>query len=103
MFEGIPANWLREKGIPEEFERSRLAAMAEGFGIPFDKVITKFGERPFGEMTDKWRAFVAGIQDCDELWSFSSPPHTFKSKLGCSGFAIVRDGKVRDTLVMVRS
>lgn len=100
---GIPREWLRHKATPEDFERAQLERRAAAFDLPFDKVAQKFSARPFGEMTDRWREFVEQIGENDELWFFSSPDDSFAMKLGCLGYAIVRDGDVRKTLVMLQT
>ncbi len=99
----IPQNWLRQKGTPEDFERARLERVAAGFNLPFEKVLQKFAARPFGALTDAWRSFIGRMQPGDELWSFSSPDDTFPKKLGCQGFAIVREGSIRDTLITLQT
>jgi hypothetical protein len=99
----IPHQWLQRAGTPEEFERARLERTAASFNLPFEKVAQKFAERPFGEMTDAWRRFVHQLGERDELWFFSSPDDTFAKKLGCQGYAIVREGIIRDTLITLRT
>jgi hypothetical protein len=99
----IPRLWLREAGTPAEFERARLERTAVAFNLPFEKVAQKFAERPFGEMTDDWQRFVRQLGERDELWFFSSPDDTFAKKLGCQGYAIVREGIIRDTLITLRT
>jgi hypothetical protein len=95
----LPIEWLRQKGTVEEFESIELKRKATAFGLPFEKVASKFGARPFGDMTEKWRVFAKKKEEMDELWFFSSPEHMSAKKLGCQGFAIVRDGSIRETFV----
>jgi hypothetical protein len=99
----IPHTWLRQKGTPEEFERARLERMAAASKLPFEKVAQKFAPRPFGALTDAWRSFVGRMGPGDELWAFSSPDETHRQKLGCQGFAIVRGGTIRDTLITLQT
>ncbi len=103
MITDIPNSWLRQKGTVEEFERIELERKAEALGLPVEKVVQKFGSRPFGDMTNRWREFAKKKAQTEELWSFSSPEHMFAKKLGCQGFAIVRDGSIRETLVTLMS
>ncbi len=103
MARQIPHQWLRQKGTPQDFERARLERTAAAFHIPLEVVDRNFANRPFGEMTDAWRAFLAKMVPDDELWSFSSPDSTFAKKLGCTGFAIVRAGAIVDTFVTLRT
>jgi len=99
----IPHEWLQRVGTPEEFERARLERTAAAFNLPFEKVAEKFAACPFGEMTDSWRRFVQSLREGDELWSFSSPDVTFSKKLGCQGYAIVRDGIIHETLITLQT
>lgn len=99
----IPHQWLRKAGTPAEFERVRLERAAAAFNLPFEKVAEKFSERPFGEMTGAWRRFVQQLGERDELWFFSSPEDTFATKLSCQGYAIVREGIIRDTLITLQT
>ena len=99
----IPHQWLRRAGTPEEFERACLERTASAFNLPFEKVAAKFATRLFGEMTDSWRRFVQQLQEGDELWFFSSPDDTFAKKLGCQGYAIVRDGIIHETLITLQT
>jgi hypothetical protein len=99
----ILQKWLQRSGTPEEFESAALERKAAAFNLPVEKVKQKFGDRPFGMMTDKWREFVLQLREEDELWFFCSPPDTFQKKLGCQGFAILREGNIRATLVTLRT
>ena len=103
MITDIPYEWLRRKGTATEFERESLQQKARAFNLPLEKVVQKFGTKPFGHMTDNWRNFIAKIEPEDELWKFASPVGMFSKKLGCLGFAIVRDGTIRATLIMMMS
>jgi hypothetical protein len=99
----IPHHWLRRSGTPAEFEREALERTAAAFNLPLKKVAQKFGKTIFGGLTDRWPEFVQQLGEGDELWFFSSPDHAFAKKLGCLGYAIVRDGVIRDTLVTLRT
>jgi hypothetical protein len=100
----IPKHWLRRCATPAEFEREQLERTAAAWSLPIEKVVQKFEQRPFRSgTTERWRAFVQQLGDGDELWLFSSPDDMFAKKLGCMGYAIVRDGEIRDTLVLLRT
>lgn len=99
----IPKEWLVRSKTKEEFEREALERKASVFNIPLEKVVNRFGDRPFGEMTAKWQEFTARMQPEDDLWFFRTPEKMFVSKMGALGYAIVRDGKIVDTLVMMRT
>jgi hypothetical protein len=42
---------------------------------------------------DRWRAFLAQMQEGDELWTFCTPPETWEHMAGLGGIALVRRGK----------
>lgn len=96
MLTHVSTDWLQQKGTLSEFERTRLEQMAAAFNLPLERVVAKFGHRPFGHLTEPLRAFAKKKEEGDELWSFSS--HC-EGKLGCCGFAIVRAGEIEDTFV----
>lgn len=54
-----------------------------------------------------WVRLKAMIQPKDEIWTFRSPPRTWGAKLGAklgaAGYALVRDGKVIESLKIMRS
>jgi len=54
-------------------------------------------------MTDRWNEFKSQLMDGDELWHFSTLSHMFKIKMGCAGYAIIRNGEIVETLVMLRT
>jgi len=95
--------WLQRQGTVEEFEQEALHRKSGAFAIPIKKVEAKFRERPFGNLTDEWKKFTDEMEAKDELWFFSSPAKMFSKKLGCNGYAIVRDGAIHSTLVMLRT
>jgi hypothetical protein len=103
MVTDVPYNWLKVRGTPEEFENVALEAKAKAFSLPIQKVRERFGARPLGDMTDKWREFLKQMAEGDELWSFRSPEKTFAQKLGCAGYAIVRNGQIKATFVTLRT
>ncbi len=96
MITDVPIEWLQRKGTLSEFERAQLEQTAAAFNLPFERVIEKFGNRPFGDLTEPLRMFAKKKEESDELWSFSSH---FGGKTGCRGFAIVRAGEIRGTFV----
>ena len=74
-----------------------MERMATGFNLPFEKVAEKFGSRPFGRQTDEWHKFVEKLGENDELWYFNSGGDSWAKKLGRAGYAIVRNGVIRET------
>jgi len=49
---------------------------------------------PNDRWNDRWRAFLAQMQEGDELWTFCTPPETWEHMAGLGGFALVRHGKM---------
>lgn len=92
----ISNSWLRLKGSPEEFERAQQQRTAAAFNLQLEKVVLNFGDRPFGGMTERWRSFVDKIEPGDELWQFNSPEEMSAEKMGGAGYAIVRNGAIRE-------
>ena len=97
----IPIEWLQHEASVKDFESEELLRKADVFSIPLAKIEAKLGKNPFGHMTDAWKNFTDALEPEDQLWSFSSPEESFAKKLGCSGYAIVREGRICDTLIMV--
>ena len=49
----------------------------------------------------EWRLVKARMKDGDECWSFRSPPETWQHMSGRAGYAIVREGRPVDGVVML--
>jgi len=62
-------------------------------------------ERPSSPLfaNDRWRAFLAQMQEGDELWTFCTPPETWEHVAGFGGIAVVRHGKIVVEIVTLRS
>jgi len=99
----IKNEWLVRHKTPEEFEREALERKASSFNISLKKVVQQLGERPFGNMTEKWNEFIARMQNGDEFWFFNTPRQTFVKGMGCNGYAILRNGEVVETPAMLRT
>jgi hypothetical protein len=54
---------------------------------------------PFGFQNARWRAFVAKMQDADELWTFSSGGESWQHLCGRAGISLVRNGEIIDSIV----
>jgi hypothetical protein len=55
--------------------------------------------KPFGRLNPEWEQMKAHMIDGDELWSFKSPPDTWRHLAGRAGIALVRDGEIIRNLV----
>ena len=53
----------------------------------------------FGFQNEQWRKLKSQMQDGDVLREFKSPPKTWARMAGRQGIALVRDGKVIDSIV----
>jgi len=51
----------------------------------------------------KWESFKAQMLDGDELVEFCSDRRSWEMLMGCAGYELVRDGKVVDQIVTMRS
>ena len=54
---------------------------------------------PFGFAYAEWRRLIVQMQEGDELWEFSSSSDSWQHLAGRAGIALVRDGKVVDSIV----
>ena len=89
--EGDPmhSDWLKKKVTVAEAEAEHLV---RNDNLGPDPV-------PFGFMNQEWTQLVAGMQPGDELWEFSSPADTWQHLCGRARFAVVRGGKVVNSIV----
>ncbi len=99
----IKEEWLVCQKTPYEFELDALKNKASAFNIPMDKIVQKFADKPFGHMTSKWKEFVSQLLPDDELWYFNTPKKMINQKMGAIGYAIIRKGKIVDTITMLRT
>lgn len=79
---------LTRRTTPEE-AAIRRPAWAEGLGEP------PWVGPPRGE---RWEEFLTGLYGGAELWEYCIP---FRGETGEGGYAIVRDGEVVETYVML--
>jgi hypothetical protein len=49
-----------------------------------------------------WQKLKRNAVDGDELWAFSSPSNTWKKQGKYSGYALVRNGKILQSEVVLR-
>lgn len=50
-----------------------------------------------------WKTLLDIYQDGDELWEFTSPAEYWENLAGRGGVALVRDGKIVETVVTIMS
>jgi hypothetical protein len=76
---------LKAQTTVEEAER-------EYPGLPNDPRVARFPDivKPFGFESGRWEALKAKMQSGDQLWKYSDGV--------ASGFALVRDGRVIDSI-----
>jgi hypothetical protein len=86
--DAIPAAWLDEQITLEEAERRHP-------GIQ-DERVARHPElgRPFGGLNTEWEQLKAQIKPGNQLWTFVSPPDSWRNLAGRAGVALVRDGGV---------
>ncbi len=56
---------------------------------------------PLGPSLREWQRLAAQMRPGDELWEFCSPPETWEHLAGRAGLALVRDGAILDTIIMM--
>lgn len=86
----IPMDWLGERITIEQAESDNATVPAP------DRPWTG---KPFGGVNDQWEAMKHRIVPGDELWTFCSPPESWKHHAGREGIALVREAKVLIVLV----
>lgn len=59
--------------------------------------------KPFGEDNAEWEALKASVQPDDELWTFASSEATWRALAGSAGIALVREGRIVETLITMRN
>jgi hypothetical protein len=71
------------------------AAEADHPGLQ-DERAKRFPEvtKPFGFQHAEWEALKVEMKPGDELWTFTSPPETWRILAGRAGIALVRDGEI---------
>ena len=79
--------------------------------VPFEWLISRItveqaeaehtppGLKPFGLQNAKWEALKSRMRPGDELWTYQSPPDSWKAMHGRMGIALVRNGKVIDSIL----
>jgi hypothetical protein len=78
----LPKHWLQERISAEQAEVEHMSAGT-----------------PFGGLNAKWQEVKAAMRTGDELWSFCSPPDSWRAHAGRSGIALVRDRRIVRDLV----
>ncbi len=88
----VPREWLDQ--------RQDIAALEAQNTYPNDERATRFPElkRPFGFMNKQWEALKAQMRPGDEIWTFASPPDSWRNFHGRAGVALVRDGVAIDSI-----
>jgi hypothetical protein len=95
--------WLTERCTTTDAREIRRQGMASlDLTDKHKQELLDRGEERFQEwVRTRWEPFIAHRQPGDELWRFHSPPPSWANKMGCSGYAIVRDGAIVEAFVTV--
>ena len=86
-----PRDMLQKRVTVDEAEAARIC-----LGVKVFFAVS------LGLQNDQWRAFLAQMQEGDELWIFCSPAESWEHMAGRGGIAVVRHGKVVGTFVTLR-
>jgi hypothetical protein len=81
--------WLKKKITVSEAEAGHMVTVPKLGPSPV----------PFGFQNATWRAFVAKMQDSDELWTFSSGAESWRHLCGRAGISLVRNGEIVDSII----
>jgi hypothetical protein len=49
-----------------------------------------------------WQALKRRSTDGDEVWAFANPPSTWRKLGRCTGYAVVRNGEVVESVVTMK-
>lgn len=86
----LVATWLRGESLTvDEIENREPARSTDGYPQL----------QSFGVGSKLWEQWKQNMQPSDRIVEFQSPPDSWAQLAGRAGFALVRDGKVVDTLV----
>ena len=99
-----PRDMLQKRVTVDEAVAAPMAAICLGKTVAkADPAFTVQNERPNSPSVpnDRWRAFLAQLQEGDELWTFCTPPETWEHMAGLGGIALVRQGKMVGKIVIL--
>lgn len=67
--------------------------------------VTQHSEQYYGKRLNEqdWRCFLSNLKITDELWFFKFPLKYWKKSHGCQGYAIVRNGRLVDSIITHRN
>jgi hypothetical protein len=91
----FPDDWTLERVSVEELER-RYAPQPDARAKDDLELL-----KPFGFMNREWEALKAQMQPGDELVMFASPPESWRKLYGRAGVALLRNGKLVDSITTV--
>jgi hypothetical protein len=98
----IQESWLRQQLDTTDVEQlARRELMSLGLSDADLRAALSSGPSP--GWLENWRKFIGQMVEGDELWSFESPPETWHNLAGRAGYALVRSGRVVDSIVSRRS
>jgi hypothetical protein len=98
----IPDSWLKERlQTTDVQELSGRESMRLGLSDSDFRELVARGPSP--QWLEKWRVFISQMGAGDELWFFESPPETWAGLAGAAGYALVRAGRIIDTVPIRRS
>ena len=84
--EGVPRDWLDRQVTIAEAEAMHTKPPEERSPRSPDHAL------PFGRDNWKWEALKSVMQPGDELWTFASPPESWRALAGVAGLVVVRAG-----------
>lgn len=88
-------SWLTERVSVEEAEVRSTPTPDQLARNP------RMPNKPFGFDNERWEILKTQMIDGDELWYFCSPQETWRKLYGRAGLAVVRGGRVVETLVLL--
>jgi hypothetical protein len=88
-------DWLSERVSVEDAEKNFTPTAQQIASNP------KLPNRAFSFQNQKWERLKSHMIEGDELWYYCSPPESWEALAGRSGIALVRNGAVIETIVLL--
>jgi hypothetical protein len=95
MDDGVPTDWLVTQLDLVTIEQQHTRDDPERANLQPESKL------PFGFMNPEWVRLKQKMERGDQLWEFSSPADYWANLAGSGGIALVRNGKVIDTLTLI--
>jgi hypothetical protein len=90
-------------GPKASYEQAKSLAAIEQESLLFVANCVHCPQKPFGNANGKWLEFKQRAKPGDCIVLFSTNPGTWERQEGRKGYALLREGRIVDTFVMLRN